>query len=270
MIEWLWLVPLGFAVGASGTVIGAGGGFILVPALLLLYPQANATAVTAISLTVVFFNALSGSVAYARLRRIDYRSGLLFAAATIPGAILGALATTCLKRSVFDPLLAVLLIAVALVLILRPPRERGSRRSAENHLQRRFVEADGISHAYSYNMKVGIGVSLLVGFVSSLFGLGGGIIHVPAMVHLLGFSAHVATATSHFILTITTLTGALVHIVRGELAGRIGVTAALAIGALAGAQLGAWVSRRVQAAWIIRALALALGFAGLRILLMPR
>jgi len=269
-MEWLWLVPLGFGVGACGTLIGAGGGFVLVPVLLLyLRPETNATVVTGISLTVVFFNALSGSAAYARLRRIDYRSGLIFAAATIPGAILGALTTVWIPRSVFDPLLAVLLIAVALFLFLRPPRERGSKRSAENHLQRRFVDADGISHAYSYNMRLGIGLSLLVGYVSSLFGLGGGIIHVPAMVHLLNFPAHVATATSHFILTITTLTGALVHIIRGELAGRVGVTAALAIGALGGAQLGAWVSRHVNAVWIIRALALGLGIVGLRILLLP-
>ena len=87
-LAYLWLIPLGFMVGAYGTLIGAGGGFVLVPFLLILYPHETAETITAISLAVVFFNALSGSIAYARMRRIEYRSGLIFSAATIPGAIL--------------------------------------------------------------------------------------------------------------------------------------------------------------------------------------
>ncbi len=76
-----------------GTLIGAGGGFVLMPMLLLLHPDESPAKLTAISLAVVFFNALSGSVSYAMMRRIDYKSGLMFAAATIPGAIIGALNT---------------------------------------------------------------------------------------------------------------------------------------------------------------------------------
>ncbi|HEX2387234.1 MAG TPA: TSUP family transporter, partial [Candidatus Binatia bacterium] len=89
--QYLWLIPVGFVIGAYGTLIGAGGGFLLVPLLLLYYPQESADTITSISLAVVFFNALSGSTAYARARRIDYYSGLLFALAAVPGAVLGAL-----------------------------------------------------------------------------------------------------------------------------------------------------------------------------------
>ena len=67
----LLLVLLGFAVGAFGTLVGAGGGFILAPVLLILYPHDSAQTLSSISIAVVFFNALSGSVAYARQRRID-------------------------------------------------------------------------------------------------------------------------------------------------------------------------------------------------------
>ena len=92
MVDYLWLIPLGFAVGACGTLIGAGGGFVLMPILLLVYPKDSPDLLTAISLAVVFCNAASGSVAYGRMRRIDYRSGLLMSAAAVPGAILGAMA----------------------------------------------------------------------------------------------------------------------------------------------------------------------------------
>jgi len=76
MIQHLWLVPLGILIGTFGTLIGAGGGFLLAPVLLLAYPDESPEIITSISLAVVFLNALSGSVAYARMRRIDYRSGL--------------------------------------------------------------------------------------------------------------------------------------------------------------------------------------------------
>jgi uncharacterized membrane protein YfcA len=86
-----WLIPLGFVLGVFGTLIGAGGGFVLVPLLLLLYPRENPDLITAVSLSVVFANALSGSLAYGAMKRIDYKSGTMFSLAAIPGAVLGAL-----------------------------------------------------------------------------------------------------------------------------------------------------------------------------------
>ncbi len=92
---------LGLAVGSFGTLIGAGGGFVLMP-LPLLYPKERPSQLTAISLAVVFFNALSGSGAYARMKRIDYQAGWTIALATVPGAILGAVTTSLISRRLFD------------------------------------------------------------------------------------------------------------------------------------------------------------------------
>ena len=77
------LVALGLGVGAVGTLVGAGGGFLLTPVLLLVYPHDPPQTITAISLAAVWANSTSGSLAYARQRRIDYRSGLVFGAATL-------------------------------------------------------------------------------------------------------------------------------------------------------------------------------------------
>ena len=98
----VWLIPLGFLAGGYGTLIGAGGGFVLAPALLLLYPAEAPETITSISLAVVFFNSLSGTLAYARAKRIDYKSGTIFAAATVPGATAGAIATTSVSRPKFN------------------------------------------------------------------------------------------------------------------------------------------------------------------------
>ncbi len=269
MIERLWLIPVGFIIGTYGTLIGAGGGFVLVPMLILLYPDEAPEVITSISLAVVFFNALSGSVAYMRLKRVDYRSGILFAAATIPGAILGALTTSFIPRRLFDIFLGVLLIAASLFLMLHRDKRNGQVNGVlRGCLVRNLTESDGTTHTFSYSPTVGISLSLIVGYVSSLLGIGGGIIHVPALVHLLNFPVHVATATSHFMLAIMALTGTGVHIAMGAFHHGIRRTIALSIGVLIGAQLGALLSNRIKGIWIIRGLAIALGLVGIRILIL--
>ena len=254
---------LGFAVGTLGTLIGAGGGFVLLPLLALLYPRDSAATLTAISLTVVCVNASSGSFAYARMRRIDYRSALAFAAAGLPGSIIGAWVTRFLDRRVFDAVLGGILVAGAFVMLLRPATVAAA---APPHATRTLVETDGTVHVYSPRLGLGVLISLGVGFVSSLLGIGGGIIHVPVMVYLLGFPTHVATATSHAVLAILSLAGALVHWRDGTLAPELGRIVPLAIGVLPGAQLGAWLSSRVRGRWIMRGLAVALASVGVRLL----
>ena len=113
-------ILLGFGVGAIGTLIGAGGGFILLPVLLLIYPDLDPEVLTSISLAVVFINATSGSLAYSRLKRIDYRSGMIFAVATLPGSIIGAYTTHLIPRHAFDILLGILLLGISLFLFLKP------------------------------------------------------------------------------------------------------------------------------------------------------
>lgn len=266
MSPW-WLVPLGVLVGTLGTLIGAGGGFLLVPILLLAYPHDPPEMLTAISLAVVVVNATAGTVSYARLRRIDYRSGLLFATATVPGAILGALVTRLVDRQLFDVLFALLMLASCAVLLWRPLPEPDAYDPHGPGLARRLVDRAGIEHRWRYPLWLGLAISGVVGFVSSLMGIGGGIIHVPVLSQLLDFPVHIATATSQFTLAIMALAGTLVHVATGALGGgALERTALLSLGVLLGAPLGATLSARVPARGIMRVLAVALGVVGLRVL----
>ncbi len=126
------LCLLGFGVGVFGTLVGAGGGFILTPVLLLLYPGSAPALITAISLVVVFFNAGSGSVAYARQRRIDYRSGVIFALCTLPGSVLGVLLANQVSRPLFDAIMGVVLGALAVWLLVSPQQAERGRLGAWN------------------------------------------------------------------------------------------------------------------------------------------
>jgi uncharacterized membrane protein YfcA len=280
-IHYLWLLPLGLLIGGFGTLIGAGGGFVLVPILLFLYPNEPANLITSISLATVFFNAASGSWAYSRMKRIDYKSGAIFAIAAIPGAILGAIGTAYLARGTFNILFGAIMILAAVFLGVTAKNDHSGtvgfeiQPNSTDKLQssakpgpsiRDFVDADGLRYRYAYNTTIGIVLSVFVGFLSSLLGVGGGFIHVPALTRLLHFPVPVAIATSQFMLAVTALAGTLVHITNGVFTHGVRRTAILAVGVVLGAQAGAHISNRVGGLWIIRGLAVALLFVGVRLI----
>jgi len=246
--RWVALAILGVLVGAFGTLIGAGGGFILLPLLLVMYPDEQPHILTSISLAVVGINAASGSIAYARLGRIHYRAAMLFTVTSVPGAVLGALVTRLLPRGIFDALFGSLLIVFALYLWWGEPRpERGE--------------------PTAMNLRLGAAMSFGIGFVSSAFGVGGGFIQGPMLMQLLGFPSYIATATSQFTLTFTALAGTITHIVMGEFERGIRRTIALGIGVIIGAQIGARLAQRVHGRWILRLLSVSLFLVGLRLTL---
>ena len=265
----LLLLAIGFGVGTYGTLIGAGGGFVLVPILLLIYPSETPTQLTAISLAAVFANATSGSVAYLRAKRVDVRSALLFSAATLPGAVLGAFTVQALSRGAFNVIFGTVLALVSLVLLGNPERQLKIEGVFPPTEWREIVDVEGTTHRYKYNLPLALAASVVVGFLSSLLGIGGGIIHVPFMAQVLGFPTHVATATSHAVLAVMAGAGTVTHLFQGAFNGVLYRTLFLSVGVIAGAQVGARLSARVRAKWLLRLLALALLVVGVRLLLSP-
>ncbi len=266
-IEYLGLIALGFAVGTYGTIIGLGGGFILVPVLLLVYPEYGPEGFTAISLAVVWANATSGSVAYSRQHRIDYVTGFIFAAASAPGVVAGIFLVNLVPERLFTILFAILMIALAGIALRGPPRGLREPLSGPGVLRRAFVTPEG-TYRYAYRVWQGVVLGLGVGLVSTLFGIGGGAIHVPAMIAMLHFPVRFAVATSQFILALVTGGATLIHLVNGTLAGdRLLQAAALGAGAIPGAQVGAWIARRISARTTMGLLAFALVFLAARLLI---
>jgi uncharacterized membrane protein YfcA len=201
------------------------------------------------------------------MMRIDYKSGIIFSIATVPGAILGALTTSFINRNIFNLGFGIIMIAASVYLMLKPSNAGVPKTfSASNLVNISFTDKEGNKYDYSYNRLIGIVISVFVGFLSSLLGIGGGIIHVPILVNVLDFPVHVATATSHLILAVMALTGTIVHILSGSFSHGVGRTLAIAAGVIVGAQVGARLSSRIHGKWIIKGLALALLFVGLRII----
>jgi len=266
LYDFLLLVPLGFVVSAYGSLIGAGGGFVLVPLLFLIMPDDLSPAtVTSMSLTVVFFNAYAGTLAYARMKRIYYYYGVMFALAGVPAVILGTSAVRYVPRQPFAVAFGMLLCALGVFLALRPAekaREQGNPMPNSSG-------APSDSSSPPDRTRLGVVVAAYVQFCAGLMGIGGGIIQVPFLIKVMRFRPHVATATSLFILSIVCFVGIISHAVhdffdpeRGAFFITLDKSMYLAVGALMGAPVGASISQRVRASGIVRLLALALCIVG--------
>jgi uncharacterized membrane protein YfcA len=264
-LELLGLAALGLAVGTYGTIVGLGGGFILVPVLLFLYPEYDPEQLTAISLLVVWANTTSGSIAYSRRGRIDYVTGLLFAASSAPGVVAGIFLVDLVPQRAFTIIFAVILLALAALAVRGPPRVIRSPLSGRDVITRQLVAPEG-TYRYGYRLWQGVLLSLGVGLVSSLLGIGGGAVHVPAMISMLHFPVMLATATSTFILAFMSGGASVIHLAKGTLSGdQLVKAAALGVGTVPGAQLGARLAERIRARTVVKLLVAGLVLLSIRL-----
>lgn len=251
------LFPAGIAVGLVGSLIGAGGGFFAVPFLILYYYFTKEHA-TAVSLGIVLLNAASASVANARRRRIDYRTAAALAVGTLPGAWIGRELIARISPRAFSLSFAALLAAVAVYLAFVRLREGAGVLPGA---PREHADAEGRVHRYRVNLALGAAVSLVVGLVSSLFGVGGGLLLVPFMVVGYGMPAILAAATAQFIFLFTASAGLAASVAAGHMTSEgLPVLLLMGAGVVLGAQAGVRAARRVRdrvVRWSLAAVLLA-------------
>ncbi|MEW5946428.1 MAG: sulfite exporter TauE/SafE family protein [bacterium] len=273
MLEAIGLITFGFFVGAYGTLVGIGGGPLIVPMLALAY-RYPPNAVISVSLFAIFFNTLSGTIAYMRQKRVDIVSGTKFGLATIPGAFLAAFAVDYIRMRTFSISFGLFLLALAFYVLARPkeseaPRSRQNpvnpahrtfptdapahRGCIEKILAERTIE-DSMGNVYRYrvNEPAGVGIAALIGAASAFLGIGGGVIQVPALIYLLSFPVHIGTATSHYITAISALFALIPFAAHGDVVYRAAVP--LSAGVAAGAQVGARISTKVSGKDLVRLL----------------
>lgn len=224
MIDQLWLIPLGFAAGILGSMIGLGGGIIVVPVLTFFgFPP---TLAASNSLFAAFSNAVASTISYSRQKRIDFSVGLKLGLLAIPGTILGAIISTDSAPHVFKILFGALLVASSAYIFARKKIETGK------------------PHTGAKVMILAIGASFFAGIISSFFGIGGGIVFVPLMVIGMSMSMKIAAPTSQFILLFASISGVIVHSILGH--PDFLQAGLLAAGAFAGGILGARLSLEIR------------------------
>ena len=178
--------------GIIGALVGLGGGVILVPVVLFLGNTLglieNITPQTVVGLSVIMmiFIGISSTVSYMKSKTVHFKTGLIFFAGSVPGAILGAWINKGLDLPSFNLYFGILLIIIATILIFRD-RLKPVRWFVEHGTQFEYIDAQGKKYIYGYPIWFAIGLTFVVGGMSGLFGIGGGSILVPAMLILFSF-----------------------------------------------------------------------------------
>jgi uncharacterized membrane protein YfcA len=273
----LLMLAGGVVAGVFGSLLGLGGGVLIVPFLTLVFGLPVRDAV-GVSLVCVIVTSGASAAVFLERRVANLRLGMLLELFTATGAVVGGAIAFLLDERFLAGLFAALLVYVAVTMLRRSVEEPG--RSAE--VRGESSEADGPGPAVTTAVddleagasetsppvgampgagesfverlsgpgyrprRLGPGAvgSVVAGLVSALLGIGGGIVKVPVMNIVMGVPLRVATATSNLMIGITASTSAIVYLLRGGIDPYI--AGPTAVGVFLGATLGSRTAHRID------------------------
>lgn len=189
--------------------LGLGGGQLYVPIMVLLFGETTAKTglavedIVALSLMFAFVTMLSSTYTHSKKHLVDFRLGLQMAAAGLIGVVGGVLFTSTVDERVFKASFATLLVIVATKMILDIYKAKKDNVTSPTDLSTR-------------RLVVGMGVSILIGFLVGSFGIGGGVVSVPLIIYVFRFEPRTAIGTSALLGSILTPAAILVYVLTAE------------------------------------------------------
>ncbi len=256
MIVGLLLAASGFAAGVFGSLLGLGGGILIVPLLTVGFGVPFREAV-GVSLVCVIVTSSAAAGVYLERHLANLRLGMLLEVFTATGALIGGMVAFLLSERILAGLFAILLAYTA-VSMLRRGRTAGSSPApigdepgaADAGVDRAPTSlADEIagSDYRPHRLAAGAGGSLGAGIVSALLGVGGGIVKVPLMHLVMGVPLKVATATSNLMIGVTAAASAIVYLLRGGIDPYVAGPTAVGVflGALVGSRVATLIDVRI-------------------------
>ncbi len=254
------MLLLGLGAAAIGSLAGLGGGFIVAPALRLIFHFSPSSA-AATSLVLVLANVASASVAFYRQGRVDLRLGATMGILAIPGSIGGALLVKLASGAWFDLLYAALLVFFAVNLWRKAAvHAEGSIAKLPWGRERTFRDGtSGKEYRYAYSPPIASAAGVTTGFLSSFFGIGGGVLVVPLLLRVFAMPAHIVSATSHTVILFSAPFGVATQAFQGSIDWASALP--LALGGVAGGQIGAKASKYVSGPRLVRIVAIVLTLA---------
>lgn len=263
--------------GSFGTMVGLGGGIIIIPVLSQVLGY-DLRATIAASLIGVIAGSIAASPRFLAAGIVDRRIAVTLLIATVVGGLTGGLTASYLDERSLGLLFATLLVLVA-IHMLRGLRGSIGHEASVRHGPDAPVRSDaaparssfdthyleprtGVVTTYSVRrLGPALGASFVAGNVSGLLGVGGGIINVPTIHTLMGVPLRVATTTSTLMIGATATSSALVNVTGGHMDPLL--AAPVVVGVLIGSRFGAQASMAVPTGVLrLMFVAVALIFAG--------
>lgn len=268
-MEYLLLLFVGLLAGTIGSLVGLGGGIIIVPLLIGLSAVSTLQSISpqlavGTSMVTVVFTGLSSTLTYVKHKRVDYKVGLILFAGSGPGSIIGSWANKFLNPDSFSLYFGLFMISVAILLMVKN-KLKPLPLSEKARIRNTFITPEGESFTYGFQPPPAILISFAVGFISGLFGIGGGSLLVPAMILLFAFPPHIAVATSMFLVFLSAAVSSVTHISLGNVDWLYALV--LIPGAWFGGRLGAFINTKLSGSAVVTILRLTLIIVGFRMII---
>ena len=240
---------IGLAGGLSSGLLGIGGGIVLVP-LLTRFLRLDQKRAQATSLAILVFTALAAALAYRAAGAVDLRLAALLALGAVFGVRLGALWAHRLPSATLRRAFGLFAFLVGLRLLL------------VNLPEGRWLALPGIA-----GMALEVAVGFVVGALSGLLGIGGGVILVPILTLLFGVPQHMAQGVSLFMIVPTSIVGTWTQLRLGAVEKRL--VAPIAAASVVAAVAAAAVANQLPAPLLRQLFGLLLVVTGARMALRP-
>ncbi|MFD2044517.1 sulfite exporter TauE/SafE family protein [Ornithinibacillus salinisoli] len=248
----LILLILGITAGCYGTIIGAGGGFIFVPALLLILNMEPAVAAGS-GLVIVLINSISGVFGYVKQKKIQFRVGIAIGVGAIPGSLIGVWLLQLYSSQSFYIVFASVLLVLG-VFLLTKSLPSSKQKIGENKVSL-FKESN---RKFKWLLILGF----FMGILSSYLGIGGGWILVPILIYLFHVPTHNATATSIFALCIYSSVGVASQLFYSNIDWLTVIWGGF--GVIIGSQVGVKLAQKIPSKVIVQMLSFVLIIIGVR------
>ena len=241
----------GLVAGLFGSLLGLGGGVLIIPLLTLVFGVPMKEAIVT-SLICVIATSCGAASLYVKKHLADIRLGMTLELATTIGAIVGGLVAGIIKPDVLAILFSLILFYIALSMVRKRVKENleGNPSAQKDY---RIL-----------NLPLGMGASFFAGNISGLLGVGGGVIKVPVMYLKMGIPLRIATATSNFMIGVTATAGAFVYYARGEV--NLLVSGATMIGVFFGALIGSRILHLIKMEYLKKAFIIVLLYLSVEML----
>lgn len=253
-MEVLVLILIGLLASILGALVGIGGGVIVVPALMyfgmtlgilpLITPQ---TAVGTSSMLLIF-TGMSAMISYARNNQVDKQNGTLFLIGLMPGAFAGSYASSLFTADSFNLYFGIFLIFISILLMIRNKIKPMKVFQNPKYLK---PHRDNLGNVYHYGFPpyVAIAITFCVGFVTGLFGIGGGVLMTPLMLMVFRMPPTIAIGTSMMMVFFSGVSSAFGHVLQNNVV--YFYILLLVPAAIVGAGIGVKINQRFSSAGLV-------------------
>jgi len=241
ILKFLLVVVASLFIGTLSSLLGVGGGFLMVPMMIYLLDLSPKIA-TGTSLFVIFLSSMFTSFAYIRQKRIDFIIVAICSIFSIPASIYGSYLAFILSSTIIRKAFGAYLVFISIFMNIS---NKLTKFKYKDPLEvRRNINSEVGTFSYSIKVILTAVSSIFAGLASALFGIGGGTVIVPILSSLSYVPIHIATASSASIIFFTSLAGSVMRLHFNQIDFLTALS--LLLGMLPGTQIGAKISKRIS------------------------